>query len=111
MALGSLGAALYHALAATGLISGDGSPALRHTTFVVIDAVGAWLLVRRPRWLVFPAALLTVQQCGSHGSRVVRWWQADHVIDWVSVTLLAALSVTVVLLWWERQHDGAAPLT
>ena len=103
MALGSLGAAAFHALTALGLTPGDGSPVWRHALFTGIDTLGAVLLVQRPRWLVFPAALLTLQQFGSHGSRVLRWWQADRAIDWISIVLLASLGVTVVLLWQERK--------
>ena len=103
VAMGSLAAATYHALVALGAVTGDGSPTWRHALFAGIDAVGAVLLVRRPRWLVFPVAVLAVQQFGSHGRRVVAWWAADRAIDWISIVLLLALTATVVLLWQERR--------
>jgi hypothetical protein len=105
LAVGSLGAAVFHALSATGVVPGDGSPAWRHALFVVVDVAGAWALWLRPRWLLWPLALLTVQQFTSHGSRIVRWWQADRAVDWISIVLLAALSVAVVLLWQERRKQ------
>ncbi len=105
VAAGSLVAALYHALAALGLLSGGG-PAWRHALFTVIDAGLAWALVRRPRWLVFPAALLTVQQFTSHGRAAVTQWQAEHTVDWLSIVLLVALTTTVAVLWQERTEQA-----
>ena len=107
VALGSLGAATFHGLSAAGVLVGDGSPTWRHLLFAGIDTLGAWLLLRRPRWLVFPMALLTAQQFQSHGSRIVTWWNRDRSLDWISIILLIALSATVALLWRERADARA----
>ena len=106
VAIGAAGAATYHALAAAGVIAGDGSTAARLTMFTVIDSVGARLILQRPRWLVWPVLALTVQQVTTHGARVVRWWGDGHRVDWLSIVLLCALVTTAWLLWEEWLEKG-----
>lgn len=93
----------WHLAVAAGLVPGDGSPRWRHALFAGINAAMVPLVLTRPRWLFWAGALLTLQPFGSHGARILRWWEADRAVDWPSIVLLAGLLVTLGALWRERR--------
>lgn len=90
-------AAVYHALAALGVLRGDGAPRERHAVFVAISLVSCWYLLRRPAIALPLHVLLTAQQTTSHGGRALRLWSVG-IVDWVSVVVLAALYAGLLLL-------------
>ena len=97
LAAGTVLVAVYHGLAALGMVAGNGSPPERHAVFVVICLGSALYLLRRPLWGLPLYGVLVVQQTQGHGARAIHLW-ADGVVDWVSVVLLMALYAGLVLL-------------
>ncbi|MBI3792728.1 MAG: hypothetical protein HY275_17865 [Gemmatimonadetes bacterium] len=108
VAVGAAAAALHHLLAALHVATVDDGPTWRHFLFVGIDAALVPLLLRRPRWLVWPLALLAGQQVVSHGRRAVAWWQAGRGLDLVSIIVIVGLVVSVWLLATERDASSSA---
>jgi hypothetical protein len=101
---------MYHlvAVAAPGLgIRGDD---WRHVLFVGIDLTFAWLLLRRPWWLAFPFALLTLHSLRSHGRGAWNQWQTAGRVDWISVGVVVVLPVILALVvrdgWEQRKGLG-----
>ena len=100
-------AALYHiaALSSPGFAKMAYSPmypTLRHVTFVVVDSLGAVLFLRRPRWLIWPYLVLTLQVLQGHG---VRGWQTlvrEHRINWVDAITVSCVLLGLILLLIER---------
>lgn len=90
-------AAAYHALAALGVLHGDGAPRGRHAVFVAIGLMSCWYLLRRPAIALPLHVILTAQQTLSHGGRALRLWSLG-IPDWVSILVLAALYAGLLLL-------------
>jgi hypothetical protein len=67
-----------------------GYPIWRHVIFIVIDGSLVWLFGRRPRWLVWPYALLTLQVLNGHGRGAWSLWVEHHQVDWISVAVSVA---------------------
>lgn len=91
----SLGAAGYHALAASGVFDTPSAHVARHLTFVCINCLLAAYCRWRPLWVLPGLAILTVQQTMSHGDRLVRWAESGRV-DWLSAGVLAMLFLLLV---------------
>jgi hypothetical protein len=72
--------------------------------FIGIDSSLAVLFVRRPRWLVWAYALLTVQVLHSHGLGAWELWVTEHRIDWISVAVSIAAPAILVLLVVDRRR-------
>jgi len=107
-AAGALVAALFHAAAmlsqpVAALEYKPTYPTWRHVAFIVIDMSLAWLLLRRPRWLVWAFAALTLQILSSHGVGAWAMWTAQHRIDWISVAISIAAPVVLLLLFMDRR--------
>ncbi len=83
-------------------------PAWRHVIFIVIDSSLAWFFLRRPRWLVWAYALLTLQVLNSHGLGAWRVWIYEDRIDWISVavTLVAPAILALLISDWRAQQRG-----
>jgi hypothetical protein len=79
-------------------------PVWRHVLFIGIDSSLAVLFVRRPRWLVWAYALLTVQVLHSHGLGAWELWVTEHRIDWISVAVSIAAPAILVLLVVDRRR-------
>ena len=92
-------AALAHLYA---LFSADPSPPWRHALFVAINLVAAWGCWRRPRWFIWPFALLLLQQLYSHGHDLAQAWPAR--IDWRSLLVVIWLPIVAVALWRGRRR-------
>jgi hypothetical protein len=91
LAVGAISAAAYHAFVALGVVPDAGSSITRHATFVVIDAVTAWYVFRRPLWLLPAFVMLWVQQTFSHGGRALRWWSESHSVDVISIVVVVGM--------------------
>jgi hypothetical protein len=96
-------AGLYHLVAIAvpafrALAYAPGYPLWRHGVFVAVNATFAWLLLRRPIWLVGPFALLTVQIIQGHGVSAWRSWRDNGHIDWISVLTVAGALFGMALL-------------
>ena len=105
-AFGSLIAAGYHAAAlavprfAAITYPPDYLP-VRHVVFIVIDGSVAWLLLRRPWWLVRAYALLTVQVLSGHGRDAWLAWRSAERVDIVDVGVSLGVVATLLLLMAE----------
>jgi hypothetical protein len=97
LATGAVCAAIYHAMAAMGGSSSDGSSPGRHAVFVAINLGSAWYSLRRPLWGLPLYGALVVQQTQGHGSRAMRLW-AEGAVDWISIGVLVALYLGLVML-------------
>jgi hypothetical protein len=103
LALAALSHALQAALGARDIH--------RHELFVGINGVLALLIVTRPRWSLWPLAVLTVQQIQSHGTALVRSIQnPSAAFDWTSLAVLAFFPMLIALLaieWRLSDPHGA----
>lgn len=106
-ALATLGVAIYHGLAfiypaITKAVYGagwlPGFPPRRHLAWVAIDVTLAWLLLRRPKWLLLPYTIMVVQLFNGHGRNVWRLWTRSGLVSWAEVGLLAGSIVIGVML-------------
>ncbi len=82
-----------------------GYPRLRHVAFIGLNVVFSQLFVWRPRWLVWPYALMTLQILNGHGRGAWRLWQVQRRVDWISVALVmgaVALLFFLTMHWRER---------
>jgi hypothetical protein len=61
----------------TDLEYGPTYPMWRHVVFIVIDGSLAWLLLRRPWWLVWAYAGLTLHILNGHGRGAWRLWMEE----------------------------------
>jgi len=83
-------------------------PAWRHVVWIGIDASLAFLLLRRPRWLVWVFGLLTAQVLNSHGRGAWQMWSNGHGLDWISVAVVVAVPTITWMLIIERR-SGVTP--
>jgi hypothetical protein len=61
-----------------------------------VAAIGTVLVLRRPRWLVFPFAAVTAFGVYGHCSRLTERWPA---IDWIAAMDVAAIAGLPIGLW------------
>jgi hypothetical protein len=100
-------AALYHVAALSSPAFAKAAyaptyPTLRHVTFVAVDILGAILFLRRPRWLIWPYLILTLQVLQGHG---VRGWQTlvrEHQINWIDAVTVSCVLLGLILLLIDR---------
>jgi uncharacterized membrane protein len=104
LAIGAVLAAGYHAAGLAGLLANSQAPAWRHALFIAIDLVLAWYLLRRPLWMFPLFVLLFIQQAVSHGRHAIDLYRSRHVIDYISLVDLAALSIGLVLLTLDARN-------
>ena len=97
LATGAICVAIYHAIAAVGGSTSDGSSPGRHAVFVAINLASAWYSLRRPLWGLPLYGALVAQQTQGHGGRAIRLW-AEGTVDWSSIVVLLALYVGLALL-------------
>ena len=84
-------------------------PAWRHVLFIGIDLSLAVLFVRRPRWLVWPYAILTIQVLNGHGRGAWVLWVEHGQTDWISIAASLAAPLILLLLFIDRRWQGASP--
>ncbi len=117
-AAASVFAAFYHATAIAmpefgRLAYPPGYPLWRHIVFVLIDGNLGWLLLRRPIWLIWPYAALTVQAAASHGGAAWMMWRQNGRIDWISIVVVIGLPLVLGLLYveWRNRRASSNPTT
>jgi hypothetical protein len=88
LALGFAAGALFHLVSLVRPDIGSFSPPWRHALFVGVNLFFAWAMLRPPRWLVVPAAILVVQQGYGHGADLLHAAAAGQVDGQSAVTLL-----------------------
>ncbi len=114
LAFGFVIGAAYHLVAVFHPTLDLSGSRWRHATFVGIDLLTAWYMLRRPLWLLPAFLALVVQQARGHGARLWRWWHEGHTVDWRSLLVLSvlALALSLVLLdaWtrWRRRRVSTA---
>ena len=107
LALGFIGAGLFHGRAFFDATIEPRMSAAGHGIFVVINvltAAGMWL---RPRWFVFPFAVLAVQQLISHGDWALAAWKAGW-FDWRSWGVLVTMPPMLLLLVRDARRRRVA---
>ena len=104
---GCVCAAVYHCL---GLVLPKYTaysvsyPVWRHVLFVLIDVGFAWLLQRRPIWLLWPCIALAVQQLNSHGRPAWTVWHQEGRIAWIDVAVVIGVLLIVWLVFMDRRE-------
>jgi hypothetical protein len=96
----------FHAAAVVAPGLGIPGTRLRHALWVPIAAIGTVLVLRRPRWLVFPFAAVTVFGVYGHLDRLTERWPA---LDWIAALDLLAIIGLPVALWMlmlDRRKSG-----
>jgi hypothetical protein len=76
----------------------------RHAVFVGINAVGAALLVWRPRWLVLPIGALAAQQIVSHGGDLIRSMTGPGPLDVMSLGVMVFFPILLVAIGVEKRR-------
>jgi hypothetical protein len=79
------------------------TPAWRHSIFVFVNIISIYGVIKRPRWFIWFAIILTIQQWYSHGSYALHLWQTENKIHWMSVGDVILLPVLVWLLFIDRK--------
>lgn len=96
--------AVYHVIGIFYTV--DGSPAWRHGIFVCINLFCVYGILNRPKYFILIVFLLLVQQCYSHGQRMVKMWAAQQRIDWVSVFVLVLLLIALICLIEDQRQKS-----
>jgi hypothetical protein len=107
MAAGFALAALYHvtalAIPAFAKIAYPPTyPPLRHVTFAIVDSLGAFLFLTRPRWLIWPYMVLTLQVLQGHGVRAWQTWVHEHWLNWIDAITVLGILLGLILLLLDR---------
>jgi hypothetical protein len=79
---------------------------LRHALWIPLAALGVPLVLRRPRWLVYPFAAVTALGVYGHLDRVTDRWPT---IDWIAAMDILAVVGLPVALWMlilDRRRSG-----
>src|ERR1700722_19303821 len=90
--------AAFHGAAVLAPSLAPSSSAFRPALFVVVNAVVAVGLLRRPPWFVWPFSILTAQQLYSHGRDLWLTWSGEGRVDWMSLAVLAVMPLTLAML-------------
>ena len=96
--------AIYHVIRIFYTI--DGSPAWRHGVFVCINLFCVYGILIRPKYFILIVFLLLVQQCYSHGQRMIKMLEEQQRIDWVSVFVLVLLPIALICLIEDDKKAG-----
>lgn len=70
----------------------------RHLLFVLINLFCVYGILKRPKYFVYLAALLLIQQYYSHGTYMVNMWIEKKQIHWISVFDLLLLPIGLICL-------------
>ena len=77
-------------------------PPLRHVTFVIVDGLGAFLFLSRPRWFIWPYLVLTLQVLQGHGVRAWQTWVQEHQLNWIDAITVSGILLGLTLLLLDR---------
>jgi hypothetical protein len=76
----------------------DESPVWRHLLFAGINLFCVYGVLKRPKYFVYLAVLLLVQQYYSHGTYMIKLWVEKKQVHWISVFDLLLLPVGLICL-------------
>jgi len=96
-------AALYHLTRV--FYTMDASPRWRHIVFVIINLFCVYGVLKRPAWFTWLLGVLLVQQYYSHGLFLLKMWNEQQKIDWISVADLILLPIVLVCLIEDRRSQ------
>jgi hypothetical protein len=88
LALGFAAGALFHLASLVRPDLGSPSPPWRHAIFVAVNLFFGGAMLRPPRWLVVPAAVLVAQQGYGHGADLLAAARVGRLDVQSAVTLL-----------------------
>lgn len=108
-ALAFCAAALFHAAALVWPQIAEPAPPARHAIFVILNAVLAAGLWKRPRGFPIVFALFTAQQLVSHGRGGYAVWRDEGRLDWASLVTVAFLPAVLALLVRDARARAAHP--
>ena len=97
-----IGAAIYH-LVAVFRPGTNAEPLSRNILFIFINLVGAWGIIKRPKWFIYFFFIWMLQQLYTHGSEVWQGWNQDNKIYWLMATPLFVMPLAFVFLLLERK--------
>ena len=103
LAAASALATAFHAAAVVAPGLGIPGTRLRHALWIPITALGVPLLLRRPRWFVFPFAAVTGFGVYAHIQRLTERWPA---LDWIAamdILTIVGLPLALGLLIADRR--------
>jgi len=103
--LGSI-AALYHLTGVFHTI--DGTPVWRHVLFFIINLFCVYGVIKRPLYFTWFFAILLVQQYYSHGLYLLKVWDEQQRVHWISVFDLVLLPIVLVCLVEDRKGSRKA---
>jgi hypothetical protein len=95
---------VFHATAVAAPGLGIPGSRLRHAIWVPMAAIGTWLVLRRPRWLVFPFAAVSVFGVYNHLGRLTDRWPA---LDWIAamdILAIVGLPLALAMLVIDRRR-------
>ncbi len=108
LALGFVAGAVFHLASLVRPDLGSPSPPWRHATFVAVNLFFGWAMLRPPRWLVVPAAVLVAQQGYGHGVDLLAAARVGHFDGQSAVTLAILPLVAWVGLRATRDPSASA---
>jgi hypothetical protein len=95
-------AALYHL---TGIFyTINAAPGWRHLLFVIINLFCVYGVLKRPGYFTWFFGALLVQQYYSHGFYLLKLWNEQQRIHWISVLDLVLLPIVLVCLIDDRRN-------
>jgi len=78
----------------------------RHGVFIIVNIIGAWLILWRPPWTVIPFSIVTVQSLYSHSHRMISWWTKNKQIDWISIAVLIVLPLALFCIVKDKKINS-----
>ncbi|MGE0713667.1 MAG: hypothetical protein AB7N76_33980 [Planctomycetota bacterium] len=105
-ALGFAIAGLSHVVRGVAWDPADTSSRGRHALFVLINALAIAGVLRRPRWILAPFLLLTLQQLHTHGGRALLALQAGQPPRFDDVAVALGMPLIVALLVYDLRRQS-----
>jgi hypothetical protein len=81
------------------------APLSRHLLFILINMVCAAGFIKRPKYFIYVFSVLLIQQYYSHGSYLIRLWQEENKIHWISIGVLITMSAGMFLLMQDARSQ------
>jgi len=82
------------------------APKWRHALFVGINLLCIYGMLKRPKWFMYFFFVLLVQQLNGHGASLMDYWNKNHSISWIdlSVVLTAPLMFLMLAYDWQDKR-------
>jgi hypothetical protein len=103
-ALGSLEHAVGFVLLLFGVEMYTNYPGWRHAAFMCVDALIAYLAVRRPERLFMPLVVFLIEQVAVNGTYAWRTWRTTGEIVWAIPVMIAVIGAATVIAAQERRR-------